>query len=281
LFSVNSVPAAPGNATNYVPAAIPATTATASAQESAPNESLVCGNHSPAVSGLLLDPPAMSGAAVPGLSASVPDPNSPVAQLPASQCPVSPLETAPADSPAQNNSLPSVAAGTDPVIDSDPSKAEGIPSTLSAQQDTSAHLYGTWLKNNIRKLKTCTDGTVSYSVSRISSAEPTSHVTALKNPPWRQAMQDEFDALLPNKTCHLIPPCAGLNVIDSKWVFKLKHKPDGSIDHYKAHLVANGFKQQYGIDYDATFSPVVKPTTIRLLLSLAVSRNWCLLQIDI
>jgi hypothetical protein len=106
-------------------------------------------------------------------------------------------------------------------------------------------------------------------------------VTALKNPPWRQAMQDEFDALLRNKTCHLIPPCAGLNVIDSKWVFKLKHKPDGSIDHYKAHLVANGFKQQYGIDYDATFSPVVKPTTIRLLLSLAVSRNWCLLQIDI
>jgi hypothetical protein len=138
LFSVNSVPAAPGNATNYVPAAVPATTVTASAQESAPNESLVCGNHSPAVSGLLLDPPAMSGAAVPGLSASVPDPNSPVAQSPASQCPVSPLETAPADSPAQNNSLPSVAAVTDPVIDSDPSKAEGIPSTLSAQQDTSA-----------------------------------------------------------------------------------------------------------------------------------------------
>jgi hypothetical protein len=86
-------------------------------------------------------------------------------------------------------------------------------------------------------------------------------------------VQDEFDALIYNKTWHLIPPCAGLNVIDSKWVFKLKHKLDGSIDRYKARLVAEEFKQQYGIDYDATFSLVVKPTTIHLLLSLADSRN--------
>ena len=94
-------------------------------------------------------------------------------------------------------------------------------------------------------------------------------------------MQDEFDALIKNKTWHLVPPRAGLNIIDSHWVFKLKYNPDGSIARYKARLVGNGSKQQYGIDYDATFSPVVKPTTIRLLLSLAVSRNWSLRQIDI
>jgi hypothetical protein len=56
-------------------------------------------------------------------------------------------------------------------------------------------------------------------------------------------MHDELDALLKNKMCHLVPPRAGLNVIDSKWVFKLKHNPDGSITHYKARLVAKGFKQ--------------------------------------
>jgi hypothetical protein len=94
-------------------------------------------------------------------------------------------------------------------------------------------------------------------------------------------MNEEFQALLKNKTWHLVQPRAGLNVIDCKWIFKLKHKADGSIDRYKARLVAKGFKHQYVVDYDDTFSPVVKPTTIQLLLSLAVSRGWSLRQIDI
>jgi hypothetical protein len=129
-----------------VPAADLATTETASAQESATNESSVRdGNHSPAVSGLLLDPPAMSDAVVPGLFALVLDPDSPTMQSPASQCPVSPLEPVLADSPTQNNSLPSVVAGMNPVIVSDPSNAEGIPSNLVAHQGISAHPYGTRL----------------------------------------------------------------------------------------------------------------------------------------
>jgi hypothetical protein len=105
------------------------------------------------------------------------------------------------------------------------------------------------------------------------SNEPTSHITALSDPLWRQAMQEEFQALIQNNTWHLVPPVDGLNVIDCKWVFKLKHHSDGSIERHKARLVAKGFKQQYGVDYADTFSPVVKPTTIRLLLSLAVSRG--------
>jgi hypothetical protein len=94
-------------------------------------------------------------------------------------------------------------------------------------------------------------------------------------------MDDEFHALLKNDTWHLVPPRAGLNIIDCKWVFKVKQKSDGSVDRYKARLVAKGFKQQYGADYDATLSPVVKPTTIQLLLSLAASHGWVIRQIDI
>jgi hypothetical protein len=94
-------------------------------------------------------------------------------------------------------------------------------------------------------------------------------------------MVDEYQALIKNQTWHLIPPRPDLNVIDCKWVFKLKQKADGSIDRYKARLVAKGFNQQYGIDYDDTFSPVVKHTTIRLLLSVAVSCGWVMRQIDI
>jgi hypothetical protein len=114
-----------------------------------------------------------------------------------------------------------------------------------------------------------------------TASEPTSYTDAMNQPLWKEAMIDEFRALLANKTWHLIPPRNDLNIIDCKWVFKLKQKADGSIERHKARLVAKGFTQEYGIDYEETFSPVVKPSTIHLLLSLAVTCDWSIHQIDI
>ena len=94
-------------------------------------------------------------------------------------------------------------------------------------------------------------------------------------------MEQEYHALMKNKTWTLVSPPSRVNIIDSKWVFKVKKHADGSIERYKARLVAKGFKQRQGLDYEDTFSPVVKPTTIRLLLSLAVSRGWFLRQLDV
>ena len=86
-------------------------------------------------------------------------------------------------------------------------------------------------------------------------------------------MDAEYSALLKNQTWKLVPPFHQQNIIDCGWAFKLKQKADGSIDRYKAQLVAKGFKQSHGIVYDDTFSPVVKPATIRLVLSLTLASS--------
>lgn len=93
----------------------------------------------------------------------------------------------------------------------------------------------------------------------------------LGDPKWRKAMQEEISALHKNNTWHLVPQRESNNLIDCKWVYKVKRRANGSIDRYKARLVAKGFKQRYEIDYEDTFSPVVKIATIRLVLSIAVS----------
>jgi hypothetical protein len=79
----------------------------------------------------------------------------------------------------------------------------------------------------------------------------------------------------------LVPKPKGKNIIGSKWVYKVKRHADRSIDRHKARLVAKGYKQRYGIDYEDTFSPVVKAATIQLVLSVAISQGWSLRQLDV
>lgn len=92
---------------------------------------------------------------------------------------------------------------------------------------------------------------------------------------------DEYNALLQNDTWKLVSPSESQNVIGCKWIFKTKTKNEGYVDRYKARLVAKGYHQRPGVDYIDTFSLVVKPATIRLLLSLGVSNNWHIIQLDI
>uniref|UniRef100_A0A2N9ED05 Integrase catalytic domain-containing protein n=1 Tax=Fagus sylvatica TaxID=28930 RepID=A0A2N9ED05_FAGSY len=104
---------------------------------------------------------------------------------------------------------------------------------------------------------------------------------ALQDPKWVTAMQAEMDALQANQTWELVPLPSGEKTVGCKWVFTVKYLADGSVDRYKARLVAKGFTQIPGKDFGATFAPVAKLTSVRLLVSLAASHSWPLHQLDV
>ncbi|GKB14831.1 ribonuclease H-like domain-containing protein [Tanacetum coccineum] len=114
-----------------------------------------------------------------------------------------------------------------------------------------------------------------------ASPIPKSHFLALKDPNWCNVMYDEYDALVKNGTWILVPRPTNDNLVRSMWLFKHKFHVDGTLSHYKARLVANGSSQQLGVDFDETFSPVVKPATIHTVFSLVVSRQWPIHQFDV
>jgi histone deacetylase 1/2 len=94
-------------------------------------------------------------------------------------------------------------------------------------------------------------------------------------------MQAEYSALMNNKTWSLVPLPAHRRAIGCKWVFRIKENPDGTINKYKACLVAKGYNQEPGFDFQETFSLVVKLVTIRVILTLALSFRWDIQQIDV
>jgi len=120
-----------------------------------------------------------------------------------------------------------------------------------------------------------------FDLSTTKILEPHSLSQALKDSNWTQAMDLEIAALHKNHTWDLVDPPAAVNIISCKWVYKLKHKPNGSVDRYKARLVAKGYHQTFGLDYFETFSPVVKAATIQIILTVAINFQWEVRQLDV
>jgi len=111
--------------------------------------------------------------------------------------------------------------------------------------------------------------------------EPILFEEAQSSDNWMAAMQVEYDAIVNNGTWLLCELPLGKKAIGTKWVYKLKHKPDGSIDRYKARLVAKGYAQQKSVDFDETFAPTCRMTTIRSICALAAHHGWNVHQLDI
>ncbi|XP_072060397.1 uncharacterized protein [Arachis hypogaea] len=120
-----------------------------------------------------------------------------------------------------------------------------------------------------------------FTFALINNSDPKHYSEAVMHDCWRKAIEAELTALEQNKTWIITSLPPGKNAVGCKWIFRTKFNPDGTIERHKARLVAQGFTQIPGVDYIDTFSPVVKMSTVRVLLTVAAATNWHLHQLDV
>lgn len=184
-----------------------------------------------------------------------------------SSAPEQPVQ--PASAPTPRTSTPSTAPA--------PSAPPGDPASALAPAQP-APAAPTRAQHGIHRPQT----SYGYTATATSpSAPPTSVRAAMHDPEWLAAMQEEYNALMHNRTWSLIPHPEGAHAITGKWLFKNKLNPDGSQERRKARWVVHGFNQRAGVDFNQTFSPVFKPGSIRTVLHRAASRDWPVHQFDV
>ena len=123
---------------------------------------------------------------------------------------------------------------------------------------------------------------IAYTASQI--AEPVTMQEAMASnyaAEWKKAANQEYESLISNETWELVELPVGCTPIGCKWVFKIKYNSEGTVERFKARLVAKGYTQKYGVDYEETFSPVVRFTSIRMLLAFAVQHSMLIHQMDV
>ena len=114
-----------------------------------------------------------------------------------------------------------------------------------------------------------------------SVREPETLSEAAKDPRWVDGMNEEMEALCKNETWDLVPLPPNKKAIGCRWIYKVKYNADGSVNRFKAWLVAKGYAQMHVIEYEETFAPVAKMTTVRTVIALAAAKGWHLHQMDV
>jgi hypothetical protein len=118
-------------------------------------------------------------------------------------------------------------------------------------------------------------------VSIIREFEPSTFEEATNRQVWRDSMMEEYNSIMKNDVWEVVPRPEGKSVVTSRWLYKLKHATDGSIEKYKARFVAQGFSQVEGVDYDETFASVARYTSIMSVISIAAEMGWKIHQMDV
>ncbi|CAL1379860.1 unnamed protein product [Linum trigynum] len=209
------------------------------------------------------------------------DPPSPAPHLP----PTPPHS--PAGSPSGSSSTSPSAAVSSSSLDSSlsaPSSAGSTPATSASSSAGSSSPEPPVLRRSDRATRGQPpphfDDYMAYGVEAI--VVPTRYKQAAGNPLWDAAMQTEIDAVHANKTWTVVDrPPPEVPVIGSRWLYSLKMTPEGAIERHKARIVAQGFTQEQGIDFDEKFAPVAKMATVRTLLAVAARNKWPLFQLDV
>jgi transposase InsO family protein len=120
-----------------------------------------------------------------------------------------------------------------------------------------------------------------YQRCNVAVCEPACCEEALKDPKWKNVMEEEMSMIQKNKTWELVDKPEDSHIIGVKWVFRTKLNADCSINKYKARLVVKGYAQIFGVDYSDTFAPVSRLDTIRLVLAIAAQKGWKVFQLDV
>jgi hypothetical protein len=118
-------------------------------------------------------------------------------------------------------------------------------------------------------------------MSHIIDTEPSCHGEATGQQVWKDAMTEEYQSIMKNDVWDIVPRPKGKSVVTSKWIYKIKHAANGSVDKYKGRFVAKGFSQVEEIDYEETFAHVARYTSIRTIIALAASMGWRLHQMHV
>jgi hypothetical protein len=118
-------------------------------------------------------------------------------------------------------------------------------------------------------------------MSHIIHFEPSYYEEASSHPVWRDAMMEEYQSIMKNDVWDIVPRPEGKFAVTSKWIYKIKHTVDRSIERHKTRFVTRGFSQVEGIDYEETFSLFARYTSIRTIIALATSMGWKLHQMDV